>query len=345
MSNIKSVEYIGEHETYDLEIDHTDHQFYLSNGVLTSNSHAVAYAFDSYLCAYLMTYYPEHWLTAYLEFMSTNPDDRAKAFSEVRSLGYKIVPIDINSANIGWTYLEGKKFMPSFTTVKGVGASAVEEILSCRPYKTIEEVLWDSDGKWRLSKFNKRALEALINIEAFDSLDCIGPDKLFSSSAHMYEVIVTHMNDIKKTTKKQPSLGRENFYRLARELHDTVQPWSRKEKALKSIECFGSLDVGALLSPELLDVFVNKGVESIDSFEEPDVYWFVALKATKKMSKNKKEYVLLECQGPSGKIHKMFVWGCKPGDVDIPQYSVCFSELSRSDFGFSTQRYKLRALE
>lgn len=39
MSNIKSVKTIGKARTYDIEVAHTDHQFYLANGVLTSNSY------------------------------------------------------------------------------------------------------------------------------------------------------------------------------------------------------------------------------------------------------------------------------------------------------------------
>ena len=86
-----------------------------------NKSHAVAYALDSYYCAWLMTYFEEEWLCAYLESMEGNPEKRGKAFSEVKALGYKIVPLDINYADKNWTILEGKKFMPSFYSCKGIG--------------------------------------------------------------------------------------------------------------------------------------------------------------------------------------------------------------------------------
>jgi DNA polymerase III alpha subunit len=63
-----------------------------------NKAHAVSYAIDSYYCAWLMTYHEEEWLSAYLESMSSNPDDRAKAFAEVRGLGYKISNVDVNYA-------------------------------------------------------------------------------------------------------------------------------------------------------------------------------------------------------------------------------------------------------
>ncbi len=48
MPRISSIEFTGKQQTYDLEVAHHDHQYYLSNGILQSNSHAVAYAIDSY---------------------------------------------------------------------------------------------------------------------------------------------------------------------------------------------------------------------------------------------------------------------------------------------------------
>ena len=71
---------------------------------------------------------------AYLEAMSGNDKKRAKAFGEVKALGYRVVPVDINYASKKWTILDGKKFMPSFLSCKGVGASAIDEIMQNRPY-------------------------------------------------------------------------------------------------------------------------------------------------------------------------------------------------------------------
>ena len=105
-----------------------------------NKSHAVSYAIDSYYCAWLMTYYKEEWLCAYLEAMSSNPDKRKKAISEIKKLGYKIVPTDINHADKYWTILDGKRFMPSFLSCKGVGEAAIDEIIENRPYREIDDL-------------------------------------------------------------------------------------------------------------------------------------------------------------------------------------------------------------
>ena len=205
-----------------------------------NKSHAVAYAIDSFWCAWLLTYYEEQWLCAYLEAMSRSPDRRAKAFGEAKALGYQIVPIDVNHAALGWSALPGKKLMPSMVSCKGVGATAVEEIMEMRPFESIEQMLYNEDGSWRPSKFNRKAMETLIKIRAFDSLNCVGPDQVFKSYRHMYEVLMgsyteevtkkrkgvegtfevkrEHSSMIKRSPKKDPHEGRKAFYELARGL-------------------------------------------------------------------------------------------------------------------------------
>jgi hypothetical protein len=120
-TNIGSIEYFGDHDTYDLEVEHSDHQFYLPNGILTSNSHAVAYAIDSYMCAWLLTHYESEWLCTYLESMSANSEDRSKAFAEAKNLGYTIKSVDINQSGSEWTALPNKTLVKIFGTIKGVG--------------------------------------------------------------------------------------------------------------------------------------------------------------------------------------------------------------------------------
>ena len=347
MTNIASVVDVGTKETCDLEVDHPDHQFYLTNGILTSNSHAVAYAIDSFWCAWLMTYYEEQWMCSYLEAYSKSPEKRAKAFGEARALGYTIVPIDINQAALGWTVLPGKKLMPSMTSVKGVGDTAVEEIMSQRPYNSIEEMLWNEDGSWRPSKFNKKSMEALIKVGAFGSLDCIGPDKVFKSYKHMHNVLMgsyteevtrkrkgvvqttevtrEHAALIRRSTKKDPHEGRKSFYTLARGMAELDgSEWDRRELAEFNAQYFGSVDVTQMFDPALILKLESKGFKHIEELElgDNELVWFVTVLATakkggkptsglKKKTKNGKEYVQAFVTGPIGKPLKVSVWGRK----------------------------------
>lgn len=344
-TNIATVEYFGDEDTYDLEVDHPDHQFYLPNGILTSNSHAVAYAIDSYMCAWLLTHYEEEWLCAYLETMSNNPDDKAKAFGEIKGMGYQIVPIDINYATKTWTIIPGKKFMPSLLTCKGLGEAAIDEIMENRPYKSMEEFLWNSDGSWRHSKFNKKALESLIKIEAFDSMEVVGPGRLFENYGQMHFVLIESNDLIKKSTKKEPTLGQKNFQELTERSRD-MQPWSRQERVQNFVEHLGSVDVTMIVEPDVMKKLVDKGVRSIDTLEngEKDISWFCVQETTAKRTKAGKSYLLIGALGMDGKTHRLSVWGWKDDSKKISPYSLCLAEIEKNDFGCSTTSWKLKTI-
>lgn len=307
-----------------------------------NKSHAVAYAIDSFWCAWLMTYYEEQWLTAYVESMLGNPDKKAKAFSEIKKLGYTIVPIDINHAGLDWTVLPGKKFMPSLLSCKGVGETAAEEIISMRPFESIEQMLYNEDGTWRLSKFNKKALEMLIKVGAFDSLKCVGEGKVFNSYRHMHKVLIENFDDIKKSSKKDPQQGRKTMYEIARSLAP-MEEWTRKEWVENQIEAFGSFDVSALLEPAVLQRLEDKGVRSIDEWDSKGHYWFCIQSAIPKKTKTDKNYLILKVVGPVGKEYKVNAWGWD-GVRKFEPLTIVIAEVDKNDFGFSTMLWRCKDL-
>jgi DNA polymerase III alpha subunit len=341
-------------------------------------AHAVAYSIDSFWCAWLLTYYPDEWVCSYLESMSTTPDKRAKAFGEVKSLGYQIVSIDVNYAKKGWTVLPGKKLMPSMSSCKGVGESAVDEIISMRPIESIERLLWNDDGSWRPSKFNSRALGTLIKVGAFDSLGCVGPDRVFKNYKHMHETLLgsyeetitrrrkgieetvvvsrDHSTLLKRSTKKDPHEGRRNFFELARCLAETcTEEWTNREKAELYAEAFGTVDVMMMFDQTLFDRLAEKNVRSIEELEvgEKDIVWFVTVvcaakkgkgvpsAGTMKKTKNGKSYAQPFVTGPSGKPLRLNVWSAKEL---LPTYKLCFAEVDRNDYGFSTTQWRIKEI-
>ena len=108
--------------------------------------------------------------------------------------------IDINKANKHWIAVDDKTLMPSFFSCKGVGTSAIDEILQNRPYKNVKDLFWNEDGSWKHSKLNKKTMESLIKIRALDSL---GIDEYFPSYKSFYDVVVSSWNMLRKRTKKR----------------------------------------------------------------------------------------------------------------------------------------------
>lgn len=308
-------------------------------------SHAFAYAIDSYYCAYLQTHFEAEWACAYLESVSSSADKLAKAISEVKSLGFKMGKLDINLSTDGWTAIPGKNtVVPSFLSCKGVGSIAIVEILENRPYKSVFDLLWNDDGSWKHSKFNKKSLENLIKVNGLDSLDAVGPGKTFNHYRHMHQVIIENMNELKKSPKKDPGYGKRRFNELVEEFRE-IPDWTQQEKLEMSKELLGNFDIGLIISKEKQEFLEKKGVNAIDHLESgKDLAWFIVVEVQQKKTKNKKDYLMLRAVGDANKTHRIFLWGAKDPDI-VPINTAYISEVEKSDFGYSSQQWKLRKIE
>lgn len=305
-----------------------------------NESHSVAYAFCSYQTAWLMTYYEPEWLCAYIESMIGDPESRGQALSEVKSFGYKIGKIDINYSDNNWMIApDGKTFVPSFRSVKGAGDIAIAEIKQNRKYLALCDLLWKPDGTWRHSKFNKRVLENLIKVEAFGSMDMVGEGKTFSNYKQMHVCLIENFDKLKKKN------GREFLDKLIEETR-SLEDWTTIEKVTFYKELVGDINVDLVVDPEVQEYLSKKGVTSIeDAPFGKSLSWFVLAGTKPAKTKNGKPYLLLFAMGPSGKQHKIFLWGADPEKSNLSVNSSYIAEIEKNDFGFSSRINTLRKLD
>ena len=103
-----------------------------------NKSHAVSYCVLSYQCAYLLNYYPVEWLAAFLD---KEPETRKeRAIATAKSLGYIVEPLNVNTSGTVWDISEdGKTLIQPLTSIKGLGAVAIQQIIEHRPFSTIED--------------------------------------------------------------------------------------------------------------------------------------------------------------------------------------------------------------
>ena len=304
-----------------------------------NKSHAVSYAINSYYCAWLMTYYEQEWITAYLEAVSSNPNKLSKALSEVKKMGYTTTKVDINKAGKNWTAVSEKVLMPSFFSCKGIGEAAIEEILSNRPYTSIDNLLWHEDGKWKHSKLNKKTLESLLKIRALDSLDW---QNYFQSYKQFFDCVSENWPALRKSTKKNPYQGKDNLLELI--LDYPEDDWNIKENMEFEESLLGTININNLIPAKLSERFEKLEIQPMEEWNSKNLYWFVAVKVNKKKTKNGKPYFLLDALGSNGEKNRMFCWGTKEDSVLNP-YSLCVAELDKSDFGFSTTFRKVKVFE
>ena len=163
-----------------------------------NKSHAVSYAIDSYYAAWLFTYFPNEWIATVLQSESGNPKNIAKAIRETKALGYEFAQSDINYSGVEWEFNYKKSaFIPPLTAIKGLGKTAMSELIKSRPYASVSDLFFNKQGNWRFSKANKTTFGALCQIEAFSSLAEF-ENGVIDNHRQLYHLIVDNYEKIKR---------------------------------------------------------------------------------------------------------------------------------------------------
>jgi len=143
-------------------------------GYAFNKAHSVSYGLIAYCTAYLKANYPIEYMVALLDTYSDNMDKVRSAIAECRRLGIKVLPPDISKSHASFAIEKDDENNPAIrfglAAVKNVGFSPVEHILSGRDsdgdFKSMEDFCYRAD----LRNINKKVLESLIKVGAFDSL-------------------------------------------------------------------------------------------------------------------------------------------------------------------------------
>jgi len=357
MTNIKSITPAGRHQTYDLEVEHPDHQFYLASGMLTSNSHSVSYALDSYYAAWLHTHYEKDWLATILQSASSNPKELSKVISEVKALGYKFSKHDVNYSGKEWQYSEAAgAFVPPLGSVKGVGNAAVEEIMASRPYRDLKDMLYTDSGEWRPGKVNKTVLSALCQIEGLESLEdfqygrianhkqlllALTEDKNYETLRKgLYGLTASQLK--KKEKAGEPVIPIIDF--LLEELAST-EDWSRDEKINMCFELTSMIDGDLLFPPEVMKKVAAKEVPRLHDIPagSEGIGWFCMASAEMKKTKNGKTFYRCKAIDDDFRTAWIRVWGTP--QEEIKPYTLWVGKVQHDpQWGFSTSMFKMRQM-
>jgi len=143
-------------------------------GYAFNKAHSVSYALIAYRTAYLKANYPTEYMVALLDTYSDNMEKVRSAIAECRRLGIKVLPPDINKSRAHFTIEKQDEndmaIRFGLASIKNVGASPIEHMLSVRDsgddFKSTEDFCYRID----LHNINKKMLESLIKVGAFDSL-------------------------------------------------------------------------------------------------------------------------------------------------------------------------------
>mgnify|MGYP000096376706 CR=1 FL=1 len=244
LRKVVSIEYIGEDEVYDVEMEAPHHSFVTTNGVVTCNSHATAYAITAYVGAFLKANYPTAFYTVALQWADDKEIPALMSEMEQCS-GAKIVPPDVNVSDVKfYTDYRTDEIFWSLTRIKMLGVKAVEYIISERyrggDFSSIENFIhrifryklkkysyWDDpDNADEVTRVpvNARHIKNMILAGCFDKMEQI-------------ETITDRYDIVKRAAKELGfELSEKDF---PRDLLDKHYYWSMQQIAVSGI---GSID-------------------------------------------------------------------------------------------------------
>ena len=293
--DISSIKEIGEVETYDLEIDSDDHNFY-ANGVCVSNSHSVSYAYLAMQTLYLKHYYPTEFYTSLLNHTKSNgkPEDLKKwittAIIAAMSKGIKVLPPSRKS-DWNWKMTGDNEISMGFSSIKGFGDVAYEELMSVlkdkkSSFETISKYAFIS---LPLSKYGKAAFDACAKAGMFDDW---GP-----SREELLDLFIKGKKSGKKIPASQMSLFGASYEPELKHNEVKFEKTTQKQKDEQFIEaCNFDLKYIDRIFRITKDISerANRSINSINDYYEKDYYWFILESKVIQKTKTGKDYLTLK---------------------------------------------------
>ena len=320
-----------------------------------NKSHAVSYAIDSYYAAWLHTHYETDWLSTILQSENNSPKGLSKTIAEIKSLGYKFAPADVNYSGDEWVYSdEINAFVPPLSSVKGVGGAAMQEIMMMRPYTSVEDMLFDEAGQWKHSKMNKTCITSLCKVEAFSSLQEIKDGMI--ENHHQLLAIITDGKNYDRLRKGRYGLTKTQVKRMEKagdvptplldELvkeYEMLQDWTRIEKVKHYVDLTQSVNNTLVFPDAMMERVREKNIDSIFSVPpgEKGVGWFCVMDIIHKKTKNGKDFMRMKILDMDNNTAWLRVWGKFPESPD--PYTLWVANVHNDkNWGMSTSAWKMK---
>lgn len=200
-ARIASIERVGPVRMYDLGVEHP-HNFFLANGILSHNSHAVSYSAISAATLWASVYVPDAYLTALLNYGAlggaTDLERRDKVLDEAERLGIEVLPPDVNYSLETARLETVNKIRLGLSEIDRVGPKAIEALIEARGSKgfgTFDEVLMRVPRR----KCNVGVMERLADAGAFASVGIEGGGLTGSPKAGSLRAVAPRvLSDVKK---------------------------------------------------------------------------------------------------------------------------------------------------
>ena len=198
-----------------------------------NKSHAAAYALVSYHTAYMKAHYPVEFIAASMTLDMSNTDKLSEFRAEAQRLGIKVEPPNINLSGVAFE-VGNNTIYYALAALKGVGASAVEQIVAERTKNGLFTSLADFASRVSPRAVNKRIIETLAAAGAFDTLDPHrarvhgGADSILAACQRANEAATSGQNDMFGGAVDAPAV-----------MLPSIDNWLAAEKLRKEYDAIG----------------------------------------------------------------------------------------------------------
>jgi DNA polymerase III subunit alpha len=294
-------------------------KFEYFSGYGFNKSHAVSYCILSFQCAWLLNYYPAEWLAAFLD---KEPETRKeRAISTAKSMGYAVEPLNVNTSGVVWEISEDNKtLVQPLTSIKGLGAVAIQQIIDHRPFNTVEEFLFHDKVKY--SKLNKKALDALCRAQALTDL----VDDRFTGLKHFWSAVcVDRPRKLKNLEDNITTYAGEGDF-------------TEEEKLEHLVTLTGVFPISSVINEHVRGKLDELYIPPISEYDaELGVTWFIPRECKLKKSKNGKNFYVVKVIDDNNETNTIRCWGVDP-DRDIVHINRPYMARLNYDpnWGFST---------
>jgi DNA polymerase III alpha subunit len=227
-------------------------------------------------------------------FLDKEPEGRKeKAIGIAKHHGFGIQPLDVNHSGKVWDISKdaGTLIQP-LTSIKGLGDTAMQQIIDNRPFHNVEEFLFNENIVY--SKLNKKALDVLVRSKA---LDCL-MDERFTGRNHFWSAVA-----VDRPRKEKNLL--ENIEAYAEEGDFTIEEEIEYQTSLT-----GVFPLDLVLSQDTQNRLQERFVMPISEYDpELELVWFIPRKVIVKKTKNGKNYYLIEAVDSNSALTTIKCWG------------------------------------
>ncbi|MEZ5026962.1 MAG: DNA polymerase III subunit alpha [Chitinophagales bacterium] len=269
-----------------------------------NKSHATCYAFVAFQTAYLKAHYPAEYMASVLSHNMSDLKQVNFFLSECRRMNLHTLGPDINESDLKFSVNKAGEIRFALSAIKGVGESAVMEIIKERDENGNFKNIFDLTKRINSRAVNKKNIESLAYAGAFDSFPNIHRSQYFyqyKDDSTFIELAIKFGNNVKEreAASALSLFGGTDDAKIPEPEIPQTPPWSLFEKLQNEKEVIGIYISGHPLDEFSIEtkLFTNSSFEEIDTNRNKDVSIACLVSSiNKRVDKNGKPWAIVKLE-------------------------------------------------